>query len=119
MSQVKITCPVDGGTNCFHERLKEGDTYMSFDCGFASNEHYKIGSQAIANVLEKAPQLVKDLAFEDEALSPSPYLQFECPISIVLLWAKPTLNLQYDMVINPDPFFISSKPSVDSSKVHL
>ena len=67
MSQVKITCPVDGGTNCFHERLKEGDTYMSFDCGFASNEHYKIGSQAIANVLEKAPQLVKDLAFEDEA----------------------------------------------------
>ena len=63
----KITCPVDGGTNCFHERLDEGDTYMSFDCGFASNEHYKIGSVAIERVLESAPQIVKDLAFKDEA----------------------------------------------------
>ena len=67
MARIKITCPVDGGGNCFHERLKEGDTYMSFDCGFASNEHYKIGSDAIETVLSKAPQLVQDLAFEDEA----------------------------------------------------
>ena len=65
-SQVKIICPVDGGGNCFHERLNEGDVYMSFDCGFASNSHYKIGSKAIEKVLESAPQLVKDLAFEDE-----------------------------------------------------
>mgnify|MGYP003139833142 FL=1 len=67
MSRTKITCPVDGGSNCFHERLPEGDTYMSFDCGYATNAHYEIGSQAIENVLSKAPQLVKDLAFEDEA----------------------------------------------------
>lgn len=67
MSRVKITCPVDGMGNCFHERLEEGDTYMSFDCGYASNEHYKIGSEAIENVLSKAPQLIKDLAFDDNA----------------------------------------------------
>tara|TARA_R110000744_G_scaffold19769_2_gene51950 strand:- start:292 stop:759 length:468 start_codon:yes stop_codon:yes gene_type:complete len=68
MARVKITCPVDGGGNCYHERLKEGDTYMSFDCGYATNEHYKIGSEAIDNVLSKAPQLIKALAFEDLAL---------------------------------------------------
>ena len=67
MSRVKILCPVDGGANCFQERLPEGDTYMSFDCGYASNEHYKIGGDAIANVLSKAPKLVQDLAFEDTA----------------------------------------------------
>ena len=67
MARTRMTCPVDGGTNCFHERLPEGDTYMSFDCGYASNEHYKIGSDAVKNVLDNAPQLVKDLAFEDEA----------------------------------------------------
>ena len=67
MARVKITCPVDGLGNCFHERLKEGDTYMSFDCGYASNEHYKIGSEAVENVLSKAPQLIKDLAFDDNA----------------------------------------------------
>lgn len=67
MSHVKITCPVDGLGNCFHERLDEGDTYMSFDCGFASNVHYKIGGEAIERVLENAPQLVQDLAFNDEA----------------------------------------------------
>ena len=66
MSRTKITCPVDGGSNCFHERLPEGDTYMSFDCGYATNAHYEIGSQAIENVLSKAPQLVKDLAFESK-----------------------------------------------------
>jgi hypothetical protein len=67
MARVKITCPVDGGGNCYHERLDEGDTYMSFDCGYATNEHYKIGSEAIDKVLSKAPQLIKDLAFEDFA----------------------------------------------------
>ena len=67
MARVKITCPVDGGGNCYHERLPEGDTYMSFDCGYASNEHYQIGSEAVEKVLTNAPQLVKDLAFEDEA----------------------------------------------------
>lgn len=67
MSRVKILCPVDGGANCFQERLPEGDTYMSFDCGYASNEHYKIGSEAVKNVLSKAPQLIQDLAFEDTA----------------------------------------------------
>jgi len=67
MARVKMTCPVDGGGNCFHERLDEGDVYMSFDCGFASNSHYKIDSEAIKKVLEGAPALVKDLAFEDDA----------------------------------------------------
>jgi len=67
MSRTKITCPVDGLGNCFHERLEEGDAYMSFDCGYASNEHYKIGSEAIENVLRDAPQLITDLAVEDEA----------------------------------------------------
>lgn len=66
-TQAKIICPVDGGGNCFHERLAEGDVYMSFDCGFASNSHYKIGSEAIKKVLESAPQLVKDLAFDDKS----------------------------------------------------
>tara|TARA_R110001592_G_C13117032_1_gene745479 strand:+ start:926 stop:1414 length:489 start_codon:yes stop_codon:yes gene_type:complete len=67
MSRTKITCPVDGLGNCFQERLPEGDTYMSFDCGYASNEHYKIGSEAVENVLSKAPQLIQELAFDDNA----------------------------------------------------
>ena len=60
-------CPCGGSNACYEQNIdKDVTTWLCFGCGKSSSSVMKVGSDAVLKAIESAPELYKDVMFEDE-----------------------------------------------------
>jgi|TARA_Y100000034_G_C6762433_1_gene339684 hypothetical protein len=61
----KVICPVCQGTNCFKTETDGTFSYLCMRCGRTTNTYFKAGSSQLEAALEKSPDIMNHLQYED------------------------------------------------------
>ena len=62
-----MDCPCGGSNACYEQQIeKDLTTWLCFGCGKSSSSVMKVGSPAVVQAIESAPELYKDIMYVDK-----------------------------------------------------